>query len=245
MKKILLTASFLALMACTASAEGLNLGWSDCPTGAPTYHLDENFACNTNTGVPHILVGTYIPPAGLNTVNGNQIVLDLQTDQTALSPWWTMGSNGCTGRTLTPSADFNFASGPFSCVDYWAGQASGGINYILGQGGPNRARMSLICAIQENLAGPQDASTEYYSFKVTITNARTVGSPSCAGCTDKVCIVLNSILITQNPPDNVNQPTVSIAAQSNYVTWRGGLTPDCQATPAKQSTWGSVKALYR
>src|SRR5437867_568386 len=72
MKKILLTASFLALMACTASAEGLNLGWSDCPTGAPTYHLDENFACNTNTGVPHILVGTYIPPAGLNTVNGNQ-----------------------------------------------------------------------------------------------------------------------------------------------------------------------------
>src|SRR5438874_5934789 len=33
MKKILLTASFLALMACTASAEGLNLGWFDCPAG--------------------------------------------------------------------------------------------------------------------------------------------------------------------------------------------------------------------
>src|SRR5438046_1362477 len=54
MKKILLAASFLALMACTASAEGLNLGWSDCPAGTPAYHLDENFACNTNTGTPHI-----------------------------------------------------------------------------------------------------------------------------------------------------------------------------------------------
>jgi len=243
MKKTLMTASLLSLLVCTASASGLNLGWSDCPTGAG-YKLDNNFACNTNTGAANILVGSYFPPAGLNAVNGNEMVLDLQTDQTALSPWWTMGSGGCVGRTGTPTSNFDFTGGPSSCTDYWAGNASGGVNYYAGFSGANRARIIAICAIAENLAGPLDAATEYYSFKANISNARTVGSPSCAGCTDKACIVLNSIKITQNTTETSN-PTVTAQATANFVTWRGGLTPDCQATPTKKSTWGSVKALYR
>jgi hypothetical protein len=243
MKKTLMTAMLLALMACTASAAGLNLGWNDCPAGGG-YLLNNAFACNTNSGT-QILIGSYIPPSGLNAVNGNEMVLDLQTNQPALSPWWNMGNAaGCPGRTTTPTADFGFLTGPFGCTDYWAGNASGGIQYTPAYNGPNRARMVLIAAVAQELAVAEDPGTEYYSFKVLILNARTVGSPNCPGCTDHACIVLNSIKITQNPSETLN-PTVTTAAVSNFVTWRGGLVPDCQATPARSTTWGSVKALYR
>lgn len=240
MKKVLISAALLALMACTASAAGLNLAWTECVGGGGA--SNDAFACNNNTTV-HILVGSYFAPAGNTAVNGNQQVVDLQTSAATLSPWWNMGTAaGCPGRTLTPSAGFDFTAGPFGCFDYWAGQASGGISYTPGLPAPNRARISMICAIQEALAGPIDPNTETYSFKVTISSARTVGTGACAGCTDAACIVLNSILITQNPglpTYNVTNPAVT-----NIARWRGGLA-DCSVTPAKNTTWGSVKALYR
>ena len=239
MKKVLISVALLALMACTASAAGLDLFWNDCPPiGSP----NEAFACNTNTGV-QTLVGSYFPPAGMVAVNGNEMVVDLQISAATLSPWWNMGTaSGCVGRTGTPTASFDFTLGPFNCTDYWAGQASGGISYQPGVGGPNRARILMICAIQENLAGPMDPNTETYSFKCAISSARTVGTGACAGCTDAACIVLNSIKLTQNPGNP--SATITNPAVSNIARWRGGLA-DCSVTPTKNSTWGSVKALYR
>ena len=100
----------------------------------------------------------------------------------------------------------------------------------------------MICALPDSLAGPQSPATEYYAFKVIISNARTVGSPSCAGCTDAACIVLNSIRITQAYPATY-YPTITNPAISNFVTWRGG-TGGC-STAARNVTWSSIKALYR
>src|SRR5262249_55759608 len=167
MKKTLLTAALLTLMACTASAAGLNLGWNDCPSGGAYLH-DMAFACASNSGA-ETMIGSYIPPAGLLEVNGNEAVIDLQTEQTALSPWWNMGTaSGCTGRTTTPVlSDFGFASF-FGCTDYWgpAGGASGGGGYLPQfQSVPNRARIVIVAAILEANATSEDPSTEYYSFK--------------------------------------------------------------------------------
>jgi len=244
MKKVLICAALVALAAGTASAAGLNLGWNECPSGGSYLH-DMAFACTSNSGA-EIIIGSYIPPAGLLEVNGNEMVLDLQTNQAALSPWWNMGTaSGCVGRTTTPVlTDFGFAS-LFGCTDYWgpAGGASGGGGYLPAYGGPNRARIVMVAAILEANATALDPGTEYYSFKVIISNARTVGSPNCPGCTDAACIVLNSIKITQNVSQSAN-PTVTNPAVSNFVTWRGGLG-NCQVTPARNTTWGSVKALYR
>jgi len=39
---------------------------------------------------------------------------------------------------------------------------------------------------------------------------------------------------------------VSAVAMRNHATWQGGISGDClAATPARNTTWGSVKALYR
>ena len=239
MKRVLISAALLALMACTASAAGLNLAWSECVGGGGP--SNDAFACNNNTA-SHILVGSYFPPAGMTAVNSNEIVVDLQTNQAVLSPWWTMGTTGCPGRTGTPTGNFDFTAGPFGCFDYWAGNASGGANYYPGVGGPNRARILLVCAISEALAGPLDPNVETYSFKCSISSARTVGTLACPGCTDAACIVLNNIKVIQNP--GLPARDVSNPAVTNIARWRGGLT-DCSVTPAKNTTWGSVKALYR
>ena len=248
MKRVFVTlvtiglASLVAGTASLASAAGLNLGWNDCPSGV-SYQLNNAFACNTNLGI-QIMVGSYIPPPGLDAVYGNEVVLNLTTNQATLSPWWSMGSGGCVGRTTTPAAVFDFTAGPFGCTDFWQGQAVGGLDYTRQFDGPNRARIRVICAVQDVFAGPQSPPTEYYSFKVVINDARTVGSGSCAGCTDAACIVLNSIKIDQVSPATFN-PTVTNPATSNFVTWRGGTGVCPGATAARNVTWSSIKALYR
>src|SRR5438034_3773334 len=114
MKKVLISAALLALMACTASAAGLDLFWNDCSVGGSTNNA---FLCNTNSGVEQ-LIGSYFPPAGMTAVNGNEMVVDLQTSAATLSPWWNMGTaSGCVGRTGTPTASFDFTTGPFNCTD--------------------------------------------------------------------------------------------------------------------------------
>ena len=88
---------------------------------------------------------------------------------------------------------------------------------------------------------------EYYFFRVGISNARSTGNGSCAGCTDGACIVFNSIQVTQ--PAGVGDYTISNPLVRNFVQWQGGggsVAGGCPASvPTRQQTWGSVKSLYR
>ena len=146
---------------------------------------------------------------------------------------------------MTQSADFSALS---ACYDYWQLGASGGISMDAPNG--NRARIKMLEGLPTGspLIVPIPAGTEVYSFKVTINHAKTVGTGACAGCTDEACIVLNMIRLNQP----VSLPAISIynAAQSQHCIWQAWTNPDpTQAcplvTPAKQQTWGSIKALYR
>jgi hypothetical protein len=240
MKKTLLMAgAMLALTAGLAAAGGINLAWNDC---APGGLGSKTFACTSNNGA-NVLFMSAIAPAVMGQLNGHEGVLDLQTNQAALSDWWKIGGTGCRLGTAI-SSNFDFVAGPFSCVDVWAGQAAGGINYAYPFGAANRSRIRTVCAIPGS-TGIDDA-TEYYIAKVTITNARTTGAGACAGCTDGACIVLNSIKLTQ--PAGVGDYVIANPITSNFVTWQsgGGLGGECpQATPSRNATWGSVKSLYR
>src|SRR5436190_13899068 len=96
--------------AAPASAGGINLGWNDCPPGAG-YALTETFACNTNSGTPHILVGSFVAPAGLSAMFANDIVIDMATESDPLPDWWSMNSGGCRYGSLTSSVDFTVSPG--------------------------------------------------------------------------------------------------------------------------------------
>jgi hypothetical protein len=88
--------------------------------------------------------------------------------------------------------------------------------------------------------------TEVYSFKVNISRFRSAGLTICPGCEVGVCIVLNSITLQQTPDTPAGNKFVSAVANRNHVAWQGGIGVDCYTTtPARNATWGSIKALYR
>jgi hypothetical protein len=250
MKKTLLIAgALLCLGVSLASAGGINLSWNDCGT---TGQGAQTFACNTNTGAPHIMVGSAVSPVDIPAMVAMAAVLDLQTNQAALSPWWNFdpsnppASTGCrSGPPSALSASFDFTTGPFACNDIWGGVASGGSNYQSQFGSANRGRIRLVCAVAAPVG--VDNVTENYYFKVTFNNSKSTGTGNCAGCQDGACIVFNSIELDQNP--GLGNTEISNPLNSQFVTWQSGggnVTGGCPAaTPTRNSTWGSVKSLYR
>lgn len=233
----------LLLTGCAGNgrAAGINLGWDDCPGGG-TYALAETFACNTNVGF-HTLVGSFVAPAGIVNMTGNEIVIDLKTSAAAFPAWWSLATGLCRAGSL--SSSFDFTGGPFSCYDYWQGGALGGIAMLPPSG--TLARIKAVCALPAG--DPRITSVpeglHLYSFKANINSAKTVGAGSCGGCTAEMCIVLNEIAFTQAEPQQ--RTPITNPAVSNYVVWQSytGWAGCPGATPARQQTWGSIKALYR
>jgi len=244
-KTLLMTGALLALTAGLALAGpgGLNLGWLDCGSQAGT----ENrvFVCNTNTGGGHILVGSFRASSFMNAVTGFSAVVDAQSGGVSYPAWWNMRVGGCRASASLTS-NFDFTGGPFNCYDYWQGGAVGG--HFMDAPVGNRARYKAQAALP---AGDTRITSipeglEVYTFKLTVNNLKTAGLGACAGCSEGLCIVLNSMLVTNQPGNPAGNKFISSPAERNYVTWQGGIGPDCLgATPAKNTTWGQVKSLYR
>ncbi len=244
MKKIFLIASaMLVLGAAAASATGINLSWNDCGLNGTQ---NTTFACNSNAGAPFVMIGSFIPPAGIDQFLGESGQIDIKTDAAVLPDWWAHGTGFCRSTTGL-SVSFDFTGGPFICADFFAGAAAGGSAYDVGFGTADRGRLRITCAVPIDNRGPVDASTEYYSFKVSLLRAKTTGAGSCVGCANPACIVLNELQLFQ-PPDQNNDPVITNPADRNYVTWQSPVSgpPGCQnSTPTRVSTWGQVKSLYR
>jgi len=198
MKKTLLMAgALLALTAGIASAQGgINLSWSDCGSAGVQ---GKTFACSSNTLTGAIMIASAVAGTPMNNLDGEESEIQLQTNAAALSNWWGMQATtpyNCRGTTAI-SASFDFTGGPFTCLDPWSGGASGGMNYVGGFGGPNRAQIRTICAIPGDT--PITGTDEYYFYKITLLGAKSTGNNSCAGCTDGACIAFTSLKLTQTP----------------------------------------------
>jgi hypothetical protein len=241
-KTLLLAGALLALTASVSFAGGVNLSWDDCGVSGSA---SKSNAC-TNNGAKGSMYTSVVPPVDIPRANGSTSTVDLQTTAAALSPWWEMrAGSGCRPGAMSGSMDFT--SGPFNCADPWSGPAGAGTDYVLGFGGPNRARVKVAGAIPGivNLT----ADTEWYQTKMTILGTKTAGATGCAGCLDGACFVLNDIFITQPAGSAGGNYHVDNVLNSQHVTWQasGGTVPGgCPgATPTKNATWGSVKSLYR
>jgi hypothetical protein len=251
MKKTLaMTCTLLALTAGIAAAGpgGLNLGWDDC--GGLPATLNRAFACNANSGVgtSSTLVGSFVASCCITQATSNEIVVDVQTPGATLTPWWNMRTGapvGCRSGALT--ASYSFTAGPFTCYDYWGGAAFGSVSSDAPIG--NRVRLKGLVALPPTSprVGPIVEGTETYSFKFIISAAKTTGLGACAGCSSGACILLNTIKVLQPVGNPGGTKFISAPATRNFVTWQGGIpATDCQlATPAKNTTWGSIKTFYR
>jgi hypothetical protein len=240
-KAILLCGMLLAASATLASAAGLNLFWDNCAGDAGIQN--KTFACNTNVG-SRGFVGSFVVDADIPVVNGNELVVDLQSASAVLPDWWQFVSAGVCRNTGLSIAAHNGAN----CPDMFEGQASMNIAaYQLAKHGlANEARILCVNAVQASAVVVLFTGQEYGIARWTITNGKTVGSPSCTGCTVPVCIVFNSANITTEQAGVNVRLTNEAAPGSAFCTWQGGAGTNCPgATPTKNSSWGAVKSLYR
>ena len=228
----------LALLAGSASAQGINLALNDCGVNGAT---DAPANCTTNTGLAMAMVGSAVAPAGVDRMVACEGYIDAVTSGAFLTNWWQL--DACRLSALT--FNFDFTGGPFSCNDFWGGLATGGGGIAPSHPAPNRFRIYLVCAtVAEN---PIEPGIEHYLFKVNILRAKSVGTGSCPGCNDAACLVLNRLVLNQPDKAIGGDAVLTMPMHANFVTYNSGTVEfGCPgATPAQNRSWGQVKGLYR
>jgi hypothetical protein len=252
-KAILLCGMLLAITASSALAGGLGLRWTQCEGDGGVQNL--NFACNSNAS-NRALAASFTLDTDLLNVLSNELVLDVATASPTLVAWWELRGTAATAcRVLgTAQALTIAAQDGGSCPDLFAG--SGSMNlaaYFVGVNGANKARILAVNAVPSTspvnlvLAENPAGNGTWGVARFTINNNKTVGTPSCAGCSTPACIVFNSCLLTVLNHTNDRMVSGEHTPGGNFVSWQGGggveLCPG--ATPTKNATWGTVKSLYR
>ena len=247
---------WLLVPAPALAAQGINLRWTHCYGDGGVQNLD--FACNTNAGI-RSMYGSFVLASDMPQVIGSEIIIQLAADSPTLPAWWQFKNTGsCRMAALSVSTFPNLSD--IVCVDWAEGQLVAGLGAyctvdfpcIAPPPGASVAVIKVINAVPPNAAADLTGGTEYYDFTLNISNTKTVGTGSCAGCTIPVCIVLNSINVVDSGDLHPRFLATATAPGSNYITWQGGGSPNVggvigcpAATPARRATWGSVKTLYR
>ncbi len=249
-KLVLFTGIALALSATAALANGVNVTWGgNCwSDGGGT--AVKTFACNTNTGNA-TMCGSFLCDVAHPNFVGIEVVVDGQTSLSTVPDWWQLFNTGsCRPTSLSTSADFTTAAA-IGCTDPWLGLAQGGVAawqtalfpppFPLNAPAPNVVRLKVAYAVAN--PSPLSAGVEYYGFKATVNYLKSAGTGACAGCSAGMAFALNQIKAAENTGP-VEFCTVALPGGNQCLTWNGATTP-CSAVPAKNTTWGQVKSLYR
>jgi len=239
MKRSLLAVGMVAamlLVASSAFAAGLNLAWSNCFADGGTQNLTST--CASNFGTAGSLIGSFFESTQHDNVSGAEIVVDLISQTGVLPAWWQFKNTGACRQNALAIAAFDGAN----CFDWAIGQASMNIAaYQLDKVVTGSARILCVNAVPATALASLPPDVEFTAFRLNISNTATT---TCAGCTEPVCIVFNSLNMTT--AGNVDNRLIGTpqTAGSNVVTWQGSGA-NCAAVPVKNTTWGQVKSLYR
>jgi len=243
-KTLLFTGVLLALLAPMALAGGVNINWGAGCWSDGTQLDDLFFACNTNTGSATMTCSFAV---GWDQPEFVGIELELEgiMDQAVVPAWWQMGSGDCRNSAISTSA--NFLSAPqVGCGDMWQNLAVGGLAiYDWGPslGHDNRTFVRIAYAVPSETPIPLTADVEYYAAQVFISYQKTVGSGACAGCAAPMIWCLRSVksaelfqyeLLSDPLPDG-----------NRHLWWQNSTIPCCYCVPARSTTWGQLKSLYR
>jgi hypothetical protein len=234
----------LALWVPIALAGGVNINWgSGCwSDGTPVDDLA--FTCNTNTGSATMTCSFAVSQNQPEFVS-IALYLDGVTERAIVPAWWQMGDGDCRGTAISVSENF-LAAPQIGCVDMWADQAAGGLAvYGWGPvwGGNNRTHIAVAYAVPPDMPIPLSAGVEYYAARVVISYVKTVGSGSCAGCLYPMIWNLTEIDIYQlTEYETLLEP---LPRGNQCLQWQHSTLGCPHPVPARNTTWGQVKSLYR
>jgi hypothetical protein len=250
MKKLLVLSSALLVFSASLASAQVNLSWNNC-YGVGLAAANKNYACDgSSVGNPFKLVMSFKNVIEMSAFVGTQCVIDVQTSAPVLPDYWRFSDGECrVGVIGYPAPLIGIGTGAAgACQDVWSDvNSAGGFDWTTGFGGPARGRLRTVFARQD--PRPLAYGTGAIAGVITIDpygDVDTGDGHVCVGCQVPGCLVLNSVEVFQvagTPP--TDQYAISGGNPQNWVTWQGG-DPSCVgATPAKNKSWGSVKALYR
>lgn len=229
-----LVAVLASLWTCEARAEsGLSLRWDDCASAGT---LARTFACDTDTGDPFVLVLGVAPPAGLPDFVGFFAVVDFDFENQTTPSWWDFPGCrlGTDLRVLQAGSDL-------SCPDISPIPFSMAYDYAVAVGYPGRARLRVAAAVATEDAFPIAPDSLVALCRVSITRRGTVGPAACAGCSVPVCIVLTSVRL-----DGASgQGQLLYSGYKQFARWQQPINCPFVGSPARASTWGALKSLFR
>lgn len=219
------------------AADALELAWDDC--GGPSTRA---FTCNTNAA-EHVLLASFRREAELDSLIGIEVVVDLQADA-PLPAWWQLDPTGCRAGQLRGDVAFSAGS---PCGDAWSGGGAGVLQgYLPGspRGGAGQARVLFAAGVPSALAATIQADAVYNGVRLVLSSVGSTGTNACEGCSRTVCLVLNSIRFIRvpgaSPVDDLVQP-----GSSSWAYWQATSPALCGSVPVRNTTWGTIKSLYR
>lgn len=250
-KTLLLTSLLLAVTvsaALAAAPGGVNINWgTQCYTEVPV--AAKTFACTANTGSWQIAT-SFLIHTPMPLFVGVEIYLEGQSDAVALPDWWKMGTGDCRAGKISFSSN-NVSSPQTACFDWSGGLAittSPGYTWGPWAGAPtaaaNTAHVKDAAALDAGTPFDMAADVEYYAGTFNIANSKAVGTGACTGCAlgmkwGMYKIVVADLEFRQDVLQDV------IPGGNQCLDWNNPVKACVMPVPARNTTWGQVKSLYR
>jgi hypothetical protein len=239
MKKTLLLAGLLlALTASVASAAGISVAWgNDCWGNNPVSNY--TWLCNSNSNSNIRMMCTFKLAVTKATLVATDLYMEGMTEAAVVPDWWKLAAGECRGTALSLSVDGGNISDPEACLDLWQSQGGGGIG--LYSWNDNLMHINAVWAVADPVEAP--AETEIMAAQFRISGVATLGG-ACAGCTTPVCWALNWINVGYLYDTQATILDMPYAGGNQVLTWQSS-TLSCSEVPARNTTWGQIKSLYR
>ncbi len=233
-KPLLLVVALLLVAAAACADPGAYLNWGDrCWGEAPV--LTSTWACDSNVGDPFVLTLSFEPYASHDSLVAVEMVI-LARDQRVqggIVDWWRMGTGECRSGAFTMATDLREA--PTGCTDLWQGTGGGGIGSMASD--EAGFHFDAVWAVPAPI--PISAGTEYACAQFRIARAKTVGPGACAGCTLPMYVRPTLYLAFQGERNSV------ILEQGTGWELPGWQHDYRLPDPARPTTWGRIKSIYR
>jgi hypothetical protein len=239
MKSILLAGLLLALAVPAAFAGGVDFGWGTvCYT--ESLLSSRTFACNTNSG-RSVMTASFTVDAEMPDFVGVAIQIVGQSYPLPLPDWWKVGSESSDCRRDMAWFDADFSAVPQTdCHDWTAGRQRQTLDY---HAEPNYVEITATATLDSATTFHLQPWIEYYAGRITILHQKTVGTDACTGCSTMMMWDLYSITVTglDGRRDELLRP---LPGGNDCLGWNGGNLL-CPEVPARTTTWGQIKSMYR
>jgi hypothetical protein len=240
-KMLLLCGALLAISAAAASAQistpGLNLGWGNCIGDNGT--ALKTFACTSTTGSQSI-VASYVSSVEVPTYAASELFINFAVTGGSTPAWW---GTACAGRTAPFAVNFTISGTAVNCVDIWNAAGVGGIAaYNQNWNGAGTTQLDIAAAVPTGSEVDVLPGQEMFLANILLSNSKSTVASGCVGCLQAACINFKELRV-----DEPGKPEVKVTqgGVQPFIYWQAASASCVAATPTHNTTWGSVKALYR